>query len=113
MYLLLVFLPLLGSCAAGLFGFLIGSRGAILVTTGSVLGSAILSGIVFYEVALCGSPCSVPLYSWFGSELFDAGWGFYFDTLTSVMIVVITWVSTLVHLYSVSYMEHDPIYRDL
>lgn len=108
MYLLLVFLPLLGSCAAGLFGFLIGSRGAVLVTTGSVLGSAILSGIVFYEVALCGSPCSVPLYSWFGSELFDAGWGFYFDTLTSVMIVVITWVSTLVHLYSVSYMEHDP-----
>lgn len=108
MYLLLVFLPLLGSCAAGLFGFLIGSRGAVLVTTGSVLGSAILSGIVFYEVALCGSPCSVPFYTWFGSELFDAGWGFYFDTLTSVMIVVITWVSTLVHLYSVSYMEHDP-----
>ena len=108
MYLLLVFLPFLGSCAAGLFGFLIGSRGAVLVTTGSVLGSAILSGIVFYEVALCGSPVSVPLSTWFGSEFFDASWGFYFDTLTSVMIVVITWVSTLVHLYSISYMEHDP-----
>lgn len=108
MYLLLVFLPLLGSCAAGLFGFLIGSRGAVLVTTGSVLGSAILSGIVFYEVALCGSPCTVSPSSWFTSEFFDASWGFYFDTLTSVMIVVITWVSTLVHLYSISYMEHDP-----
>jgi len=108
MYLLLVFLPLLGSCVAGLFGFLIGSRGAVLVTTGSVFVSAFLSGVVFYEVALCGSSCTVSLYPWFISEFFDAGWGFYFDTLTSVMLVVITWVSTLVHLYSVSYMEHDP-----
>lgn len=108
MYLLLVFLPLLGSCVAGLFGFLIGSRGAVLVTTGSVFISAFLSGIVFYEVALCGSSCTVSLSPWFISEFFDAGWGFYFDTLTSVMLVVITWVSTLVHLYSVSYMEHDP-----
>jgi proton-translocating NADH-quinone oxidoreductase chain L len=108
MYLLLVFLPLLGSCAAGLLGFLIGSRGAVLVTTGGVLGSAILGGIVFYEVALCGSPCTVSPSSWFTSEFFDASWGFYFDTLTSVMIVVITWVSTLVHLYSISYMKEDP-----
>nr|BCT02609.1 NADH dehydrogenase subunit 5 [Medakamo hakoo] len=108
MYLLLVFLPLLGSCVAGLFGFLIGSRGAVLVTTGSVFVSAFLSGVVFYEVALCGSSCTVSLSPWFISEFFDAGWGFYFDTLTSVMLVVITWVSTLVHLYSVSYMEHDP-----
>jgi proton-translocating NADH-quinone oxidoreductase chain L len=108
MYLLLVFLPLLGSCVAGLFGFLIGSRGAVLVTTGSVFISAVLSGTVFYEVALCGSSCTVSLSPWFISEFFDASWGFYFDTLTSVMLVVITWVSTLVHLYSVSYMEHDP-----
>lgn len=108
MYLLLVFLPLLGSCVAGLLGFLIGSRGAVLVTTGSVFISAFLSGVVFYEVALCGSSCTVSLSPWFMSEFFDASWGFYFDTLTSVMLVVITWVSTLVHLYSVSYMEHDP-----
>ena len=51
-------------------------------------------------------PC--PIVKLVSSELFDAAWGFYFDTLTVVMLVVITSVSTLVHLYGVSYMSHDP-----
>lgn len=108
MYLLLVFLPLLGSLQAGLLGRFLGARGAAIVTTGSVATSAALSGVAFYEVALCGSVCSVPLSSWFSSEMFNASWGFYFDSLTVVMLVVITWVSSLVHLYGISYMSHDP-----
>ena len=108
MYLLLVFLPLAGSLQAGLFGRFLGSKGAAIITTGCVASSALLSWTTFYEVALSGSLCHVPLSSWFSSELFDAAWGFYFDTLTVVMLVVITSVSTLVHLYGVSYMSHDP-----
>ena len=108
MYLLLVFLPLAGSLQAGLLGRFLGSKGAAIITTGCVASSALLSWTTFYEVALSGSMCHVPLSSWFSSELFDAAWGFYFDTLTVVMLVVITSVSTLVHLYGVSYMSHDP-----
>ena len=108
MYLLLVFLPLAGSLQAGLLGRFLGSRGAAIITTGCVASSFFLSCAAFYEVALSGSLCHISLSTWFSSELFDAAWGFYFDTLTVVMLVVITSVSTLVHLYGVSYMSHDP-----
>jgi proton-translocating NADH-quinone oxidoreductase chain L len=108
MYLLIIAFPLLGSLLAGGFGRFLGSRGAALVSTSSVIISAFLSGIAFYEVALSGSPCCIHFSPWFVSELFDASWGFYFDSLTVVMLVVITWVSSLVHLYSISYMSQDP-----
>ena len=108
MYLLIVLLPLLGSIAAGFFGRFLGFRGAAIITTICVLTSSFLSCIAFYEVALSGSPCYIKLSPWFFSEMFDASWGFYFDSLTVVMLVVITFVSTLVHIYSISYMSEDP-----
>lgn len=108
MYLLLIFLPLLGSLCAGFFGRFLGFRGASLITTLSVFTSFVMSLLAFYEVALSGSLCYVKLSSWFVSEMFDSSWGFYFDTLTVVMLVVVTSVSTLVHLYSISYMSGDP-----
>nr|YP_009647094.1 NADH dehydrogenase subunit 5 [Chloroparvula japonica]QBX98774.1 NADH dehydrogenase subunit 5 [Chloroparvula japonica] len=108
MYLSLVCLPLFGSlCTLG-FGRYLGFRGAVLLTTACTGTSFILSCIAFYEVALCGSPCNIELAPWFVSELFDAYWGFVFDSLTVVMLVVVTSVSTLVHMYSISYMEGDP-----
>ena len=108
MYLLLVFLPLLGFCAAAGFGRGLGIRGAPIVTTTCVFTSFLLSCVVAYEVALCASPCYLSLGSWFSSELFDAHWGFLFDSLTGVMLIVVTSVSTFVHLYSISYMGEDP-----
>ena len=108
MYLLIVLLPLLGSIAAGLFGRFLGFRGAAIITTSCVLTSSFLSCIAFYEVALSGSPCYIKLAPWFFSEMFDASWGFYFDSLTVVMLIVVTFVSTLVHIYSISYMSGDP-----
>jgi proton-translocating NADH-quinone oxidoreductase chain L len=108
MYLLIIALPLLGSIFSGFFGRFLGFRGASLITITCVLSSIILSVIAFYEVALCGSPCSLELAPWFVSEFFNANWGFYFDSLTVVMLLVITSISTLVHIYSVSYMEYDP-----
>ena len=98
MYLLIISLPLLGSVTAGFGGRYLGARGAAVITTGSVALTALLSILAFYEVALSGSPCSVALSPWFVSDMFQAKWGFYFDTLTVIMLVVITFVSSLVHL---------------
>ena len=108
MYLLIVFLPLLGSAIAGGAGRFLGFRGAALITTSCVMTTFMLSCIAFYEVAIAASPCHIALAPWFVSEMFDASWGFLFDSLTVVMLIVVTSVSSLVHLYSISYMEADP-----
>jgi proton-translocating NADH-quinone oxidoreductase chain L len=108
MYLLIVLLPLLASLIAGGFGRFLGFKGAALITTSCIFISALLSCIVFYEVALSGSICYIKLAPWFFSEMFDACWGFYFDSITAVMLIVVTFVSSLVHLYSISYMSQDP-----
>lgn len=108
MYLLIVFLPLLGSLIAGLFGRFIGFKGSSIITCITVSASFVLSLIVFYEVALSGSCVYIKLSPWFFSEMFDASWGFYFDTITAVMLVVVCFVSSLVHIYSISYMWQDP-----
>ena len=87
--------PLLGSLCAGFLGRLLGFRGAVLLTTGFVFFAFILSCGAFYEVALCASPCYIKLAPWFATEMFDACWGFLFDSLTVVMCVVVTLVSSL------------------
>nr|BDN79761.1 NADH dehydrogenase subunit 5 [Ditrichum rhynchostegium] len=108
MYLLIVTLPLLGSCVAGAFGRFLGLRGTAIVTTTCVSLSFILSLIAFYEVALGASACYIKIAPWIFSEMFDASWGFFFDSPTVVMLIVVTFVSSLVHLYSISYMSEDP-----
>lgn len=108
MYALIIFLPLGASLLAGFGGRLLGWRGAALVSTGGVAVTALLSWVALYEVGLGGTQCALVLAPWCCTELFDATWGLYFDSLTVVMCVVITTVSTLVHVYSVSYMGEDP-----
>jgi proton-translocating NADH-quinone oxidoreductase chain L len=108
MYLLLVVLPFLGFLCSSGFGRFLGFRGAPLLATFSVGGSCLLSCIAFYEVALCGSPCYIQGPLWISSEMFDADWGFLFDSLTVTMLIVVTCVSSFVHIYSLSYMEKDP-----
>nr|AGH24444.1 NADH dehydrogenase subunit 5 [Reclinomonas americana ATCC 50284] len=108
MYLLIVFLPLLGSITAGFFGRSLGKQGAAIITTSCVALSSLFSMVAFYEVGLCGSPCYIRLFNWIDSEMLHASWGFLFDSLTVVMLIVVTIVSSLVHLYSVGYMSHDP-----
>jgi proton-translocating NADH-quinone oxidoreductase chain L len=108
MYSLIIFLPLIGSISAGLGGRFLGPRGAGLITTSCMVLTLILSCIAFYEVGLSGSICTFKLIPWINSELFTVWWGFLFDSLTVVMLVVVSFVSTLVHLYSTEYMSHDP-----
>uniref|UniRef100_UPI00315CB837 NADH dehydrogenase subunit 5 n=1 Tax=Actinidia arguta TaxID=64478 RepID=UPI00315CB837 len=108
MYLLIVFLPLLGSVVAGFFGRFLGSEGTAIMTTTCVSFSSILSFLAFYEVAPGASACYLRIAPWISSEMFDASWGFLFDSPTVVMLIVVTSISSLVHLYSISYMSEDP-----
>jgi len=108
MYLLIVFLSLIGSCLAGLFGRYLGSWGAAILTTGCLFTSLLLSLFAFYEVALVGCFVYIKLTTWISSEVLNIDWGFMFDSLTVTMCVVVTFVSFFVHLYSTEYMSHDP-----
>lgn len=107
MYTAAVFLPLLGSIIAGLFGRQIGDRGAQWVTAGLLGVSAILSVGIFVDVAVNGNATTVTLFQWISSGSFDVKWALKFDTLTAVMMIVVTWVSFMVHVYSIGYMSHD------
>lgn len=108
MYLSILALPLLGSAVAGLLGRKIGVTGAHIITTGSLMTTAALAIVAFYEVGLCGSPVSIELFSWIDSEFMLVSWGFLFDSLTVSMLLPVLVVSSLVHLYSISYMAEDP-----
>jgi NADH-quinone oxidoreductase subunit L len=107
-YAAIVFLPLLGSAVAGLFGRIIGARPSEIITTVLLFVSAILSCYVFYDVALNGHGAIVQLMPWIISGDFEADWTIRVDSLTAVMLVVVTVVSSLVHLYSIGYMNEDP-----
>jgi NADH-ubiquinone oxidoreductase chain 5 len=108
MYLLLIILPLIGSCSAGLFGRKLGPQGSSIITTGCLSVSFLLSFFAFYEVALIGCCTYIKLTNWIDSEVLNVDWGFMFDSLTVSMCCVVTFVSSLVHLYSIEYMSHDP-----
>lgn len=108
MYLILVFLSLNGACLAGLFGRQLGSWGAAIISTSCLFLSLVLSLFAFYEVALSGGFVFIKLAPWINSEVLHVDWGFMFDSLTSTMCVVVTFISFFVHLYSTEYMSHDP-----
>src|SRR3954463_5780396 len=108
MYAAIVFLPLLGSAIAGLFGRVIGARPSELVTTGLLFVSAALSVVAFNDVAIQGHNYIIPVLPWIHSAGFTVDWTLRIDALTAVMLVVVTGVSSLVHLYSIGYMHEDP-----
>jgi NADH-quinone oxidoreductase subunit L len=107
MYSAAIFLPLIASIIAGLFGRFIGDRGAQIVTCGALLISAVLAVPIFYQVAVLGQPRDIEVMTWFTSGAFEVSWALRFDTLSAVMLCVVTWVSAGVHVYSIGYMSHD------
>src|SRR5471032_3050309 len=108
MYAAIVFLPIIGSAIAGLFGRLIGNRASELVTTGLLFVSAALSVVAFNDVSLQGHSYIIPILPWIHSGSFAVDWTVRIDSITAVMLVVVTGVSSLVHLYSIGYMADDP-----
>src|SRR6201995_4909239 len=107
MYQAIVFLPIIASAIAGLFGRIIGARASELVTTGALFVSAALSAYTFYDVCFLGHSAIVTIAPWIHSGAFAADWTIRIDALTAVMLVVVTGVSSLVHLYSIGYMAED------
>ncbi|MEO0619928.1 MAG: NADH-quinone oxidoreductase subunit L, partial [Pseudomonadota bacterium] len=110
MYSAILFLPLIGAIIAGFFGRMIGHKAAEFVTSGLLVLTALLSWIVFFDTAIAGDGTTqkVELFQWITSGQLDVSWGIRVDTLTAVMLVVVTTVSALVHIYSIGYMHHDP-----
>ena len=109
MYHAIVFLPLLGALIAGLFGRSIGAKASEYVTSLFLVVAAVLSWIAFFTVALGeGETLRIPVLEWVKSGGLDIQWAFRIDTLTVVMLVVVNTVSSLVHIYSIGYMHHDP-----
>ncbi|OLF73052.1 NADH dehydrogenase [Maricaulis sp. W15] len=105
---IIVFGPLLASAFAGLLGNHVGHRTAQTVTTFFVLLSFVLSVITFFDVTYGGNAQTIHLATWMSVGAFDVSWAIKLDSLSAVMLVVVTSVSSLVHIYSWGYMEHDP-----
>lgn len=105
---LLVFLPLIAAIIVGLNTKNISSKLAQIITCGAMVTSAALAGVIFYGFAFGeGGVHKVELISWITSGDFVANWTLRVDAMTATMFVVVTWVSAVVHLYSVGYMSHD------
>ena len=108
MYLAIIVLPLLGSIVSGFFGRKIGVSGAQFITSSCIVITTFIAIIVFCEVGLNGVSVSVTTFRWIDSESLNVLWGFNFDSLTASMLIPVLIVSSLVHIYSIGYMSHDP-----
>ena len=108
MELSIITLPLIASIISGFFGKYIGDRNSEIVTSLLVSISAILSIIVFYNVVFNQYEDNIIIATWINSGTLDVNWSMKIDSLSSVMLVVVTSVSALVHIYSIGYMSHDP-----
>ena len=106
LYLIVPFAPLLGAIIAGFFGGLIGRVGAHVVT---ILGVTIsfLASLVIMRDVMAGNTFNGDLYTWLESGGLSLKIGFLIDQLTVVMMVVVTFVSLMVHIYTIGYMAHD------
>src|SRR5918998_1107047 len=106
-YQAIVFLPILGALIAGFFGRAIGARPSEIITTLLLGIAAALSWVALVQVGFHGETTRVPVLRWVTSGELDVSWALRIDTLTAVMLVVVTTVSFLVHLYSIGYMAED------
>ncbi|GAW34029.1 NADH-quinone oxidoreductase subunit L [Roseovarius sp. A-2] len=107
---ILLFAPLIGAIIAGFGWRIIGDQGAQWVTTGLLFLSALLSWILF--LGHDGVTEQIHILDWVQSGTLDTAWAIRMDRLTAIMLIVITTVSALVHLYSMGYMAHDENFRD-
>nr|YP_009138173.1 NADH dehydrogenase subunit 5 [Gracilaria vermiculophylla]AHZ58200.1 NADH dehydrogenase subunit 5 [Gracilaria vermiculophylla]AHZ58225.1 NADH dehydrogenase subunit 5 [Gracilaria vermiculophylla]AXI97810.1 NADH dehydrogenase subunit 5 [Gracilaria vermiculophylla]WDZ68077.1 NADH dehydrogenase subunit 5 [Gracilaria vermiculophylla] len=108
MYLLILWLPLLGSILTGFLGRFLGHKGSSIISIICVFLSTLLSILAFYEVGLLGINHYITVSPWIEVGLLKISWSFLFDSITVTMLVVITLISSLVHLYSLEYMQNDP-----
>ena len=104
----IIALPLIASIISGFFGKLIGDRSSEIITSLLVSISAIFSVLVLYEVVVNQYQENIIIATWISSGSLEVNWSMKIDSLSAVMLVVVTSVSALVHIYSIGYMSHDP-----
>ena len=117
MYAAVVFLPLVGAVIAGMLAFVAPAgkgrqarvdRAAQWITCGALLLSTVLAAFIFTDVVVAGNTGTVELFTWITSGALEVSWAIKVDTLTAVMLLVVTLVSAMVHVYSIGYMHGDP-----
>ncbi|SVD51556.1 uncharacterized protein METZ01_LOCUS404410, partial [marine metagenome] len=104
----IVLLPLIGSIISGFFGKRLGAKSCQILTSLFVSLSGILSLFIFYEVFVQDYSSNKLIFNWISSGDFHVNWSIYIDPLTSVMLVVVSLISSIIHFYSIGYMSHDP-----
>ena len=117
MYAAAVFLPLIGSFIAGILTFAGGlaneetkkkiDRGSQLVTVGAMLLAAVAATFAFIHIVVHGNTGNVELFTWISSGTLEFSWALRGDTLALVMLLMVTWISSMIHIYSIGYMSHD------
>ncbi len=109
MLLSILLFPLLGFLSGSLLGRFLG-RTVFFLNTFFIFLSFSLSILLFIDILTNGNTYIVKLTDWVSSGFLLVNWSFCFDSLTSIMLIIITMISTLVHLFSTEYMEYDPHY---
>jgi NADH-quinone oxidoreductase subunit L len=111
-YLTIALAPLVAAVIAGLFGKTIGKAGAHGVTILAVGISCVLSFYVLYQILFNGlAPYNGTVYTWLASDGVRMDVGFLIDRLSAMMMAVVTFVSLMVHIYTIGYMDEDPGYQ--
>lgn len=108
MYLLLIFTLIYSISVMGFGGRFLGISGVLFLSNFFMIITFIISCILFYETGLSSSTVQFKLWAWVDSEYLLLEWGFFFDGITTTMLIVVTFVSMLVHCFSISYMNNDP-----
>ena len=108
MYLSVLVLPLWSCIVSGVTGRFLGKKGSSSIAIGCIALSFCLSLFMFHEVGLNNATVFLSLAAWLESDFLKVNWSLCFDSLTVVMILVVTLISTVVHLYSMEYMKEDP-----
>ena len=108
MEILIIALPLIASIISGFFGKFLGDRNSEIITSLLVSIAALLSLFIFYQVIFNQYSDNIVIAKWISSGSLDVNWSMKIDPLSSIMLVVVTFISSLVHIYSIGYMSHDP-----
>ena len=107
-YFAAIFLPLVSFLILAFFGSKLKDQGAGWVSSSLLVLSAICGSLVFYKTAILGQGEVFHLLNWIETPSFSVSWNLKFDTLSAIMVFVVTSVSSMVHVYSIGYMHHDP-----
>ena len=107
---ILLFAPLVGAVICGFGHKIIGEKAAMWTATGLLFLTALLSWITF--LTFDGETRIIEIFRWIESGSLSTSWSIRLDRLTAIMLIVISTVSALVHLYSFGYMDHDPQYKE-